>query len=300
MEDKIPKIRGGSSQRLEYIDFLLYWEGTINRKQLSMRFGVSTPQASADIGAYQERAPGNIEYDKSAKRYTATPNFLPIFFRPNADRFLSQLTALTAGIILLKDTWILSPPPTSVIPLPTRRVEPQILRNVLSAVRGNYSIEVKYQSMNATSPEPTWRRITPHAFGSDGFRWHTRAYCHRTERFKDFLLSRCFDVRGQAVPGPSASQDELWNSFFTVRLEPNPRLSEAQRRAIEADYDMREGSVNLTVRRALLYYFDKRLRLDITPNPELPKETPIVVANSELYEASLREVNARRPISNAG
>jgi predicted DNA-binding transcriptional regulator YafY len=57
------------------------------------------------------------------------------------------------------------------------------------------SVEIFYQSMNRTRPEPIWRRITPHAFGHDGLRWHVRAYCHIDSKFKDFILSRTFKVR---------------------------------------------------------------------------------------------------------
>lgn len=35
-----------------------------------------------------------------------------------------------------------------------------------------------YQSMNRDRPDPAWRRISPHAFGFDGLRWHVRAWCH--------------------------------------------------------------------------------------------------------------------------
>jgi predicted DNA-binding transcriptional regulator YafY len=37
--------------------------------------------------------------------------------------------------------------------------------------------------------------LTPHAFGYDGFRWHTRAFCHTDRKFKDFLLPRILESR---------------------------------------------------------------------------------------------------------
>ena len=51
------KIRWGAERRLEFIEFRLYWEGGIRRADITEKFGVSVPQASADIGAYQLTAP---------------------------------------------------------------------------------------------------------------------------------------------------------------------------------------------------------------------------------------------------
>ena len=62
-------MRWGLEQRLEFVDFRLYWEGGINRSDITDRFGVSVPQASKDLTLYAIKAPGNLSYDKSAKRY---------------------------------------------------------------------------------------------------------------------------------------------------------------------------------------------------------------------------------------
>jgi hypothetical protein len=61
--------------RLRFIDFLLDHYGTINREQLIDYFGISVPQASNDLGAYDERAPGNMFYDRSAKTYRRADGF---------------------------------------------------------------------------------------------------------------------------------------------------------------------------------------------------------------------------------
>jgi hypothetical protein len=61
--------------RLRFIDFLLDEYGTVNRRAIMNYFGLSTPQASLDIRAYMEAAPGNAEYDKSARTYRRTEGF---------------------------------------------------------------------------------------------------------------------------------------------------------------------------------------------------------------------------------
>src|SRR5665213_731921 len=78
-------MRWGVEQRLEFVDFRLFWEGWINRSHITDRFDVSVPQASKDLSLYEEKAPGNLVYDKSAKRYVASAGFQPKFIKPNAD-----------------------------------------------------------------------------------------------------------------------------------------------------------------------------------------------------------------------
>jgi hypothetical protein len=68
-------MNGHQQYRLRFIDFLLGRFGTIRRADIVDYFGLSTPQASIDIAAYMAAAPGNVEYDKSAKVYRATPGF---------------------------------------------------------------------------------------------------------------------------------------------------------------------------------------------------------------------------------
>jgi hypothetical protein len=65
-------IRWGIEQRLEFIEFRLFWDGEINRSGITKQFSISVPQASNDLKRYAEQAPGNLVYDKSLKRYVQT------------------------------------------------------------------------------------------------------------------------------------------------------------------------------------------------------------------------------------
>lgn len=292
MENAQKKLRWSAERRLEFIEFLLYWEGGLNRSDLTERFGVSIPQASTDLTKYRELAPANMEYDVSAKRYVAASNFAPKYLKPNPDRYLAQLKALTDGIIEIGDTWIAKTPPTGVLPILTRRIDSTVLRAVLSAMRSRRALQVEYQSMSAEHPEPLWRWITPHAFAFDGLRWHARVFCHLNERFLDFVLSRFLDTGNTAPPGADPSDDWLWQTEFEVLFEPNPSLGEHQRAVIATDYGMTDGKVAVRVRYALLYYFSKRLRLD-TGDLDLPYERPIVVSNQDEFRNALEVAKAK-------
>jgi WYL domain len=275
-------------QRLEFIDFRLFWEGTIRRGDIREKFGVSIQQASIDISKYRESAPENLVYDGSKKRYFAATRFKPVFYTPNPDRYLAQLRAIKEDVISHDETMIGDLPECDVLPIPARDVSAHKLKQILRAIRSHQSISIEYQSMNNKRPEALWREITPHALGSDGFRWHARAYCHLEEKFKDFIISRCLRVGKLAAAHPEAKDDEEWGTFFDVVLIPNPSLGEAQKSTIELDYGMKNGRCSLRVRQALLYYFDKRMRLDVGEKHDRPKETPVIVENRTEYEVALR------------
>ena len=226
------KRRWGAEQRLEFIEFRAFWEGGVNRSDLIERFGVSTPQASTDLSNYRDLAPNNLDYDASARRYVASAIFKPHFSPPNADRYLAQLRAIAEGVIDLGDTWIGAPPAAQTMPIPARRVDAILFRDLLAVMREQASVEVSYQSMSPTRPDAEWRRITPHAFGSDGLRWHVRGFCHIDRVFKDFVLSRWRGLRDAGPPGAVAPADIDWQESFDVRFEPNPALSKSQREAV--------------------------------------------------------------------
>jgi predicted DNA-binding transcriptional regulator YafY len=285
-------MRWGVEKRLEFIEFRLFWEGGINRADIMEAFGVSVPQASKDLSLYEEKAPGNLRYDKKEKRYLASAGFKPVFLKPEAERYLNQLQSISDRVVSADETWLSDMPDADAMPVPHRRVDVDVLRALLAAIKNRRAIEIHYQSMNPTRPEPTWRWITPHAFGNDGLRWHVRAYCHIDKKFKDFLLSRCLKARGDEAPGAAAEEDTLWNERFSVVLSPNPALSKSQQKVVAHDYNMTTNHVSVAVRKALLYYFQKRLRLDSISALDGPHETPVVIKNREEFARALAEATA--------
>lgn len=58
-----------TEQRQAWIAETLRVFGYINREHIMRKFGVSCPQASADIRQFKEANPGAIRYDGSAKCY---------------------------------------------------------------------------------------------------------------------------------------------------------------------------------------------------------------------------------------
>lgn len=274
-------LRWGVEQRLEFIEFRLFWEGGVRRADIVKMFGVSIPQASKDLSQYEECAPGNLLYDKSEKRYIAGSKFQPRFLKADPDFYFAQLKGCKDGIILDHDCWLASMPNTDVALTPKRSVDANVLRTILEAMRSNRSVEIFYQSMNPDRPEPTWRQITPHAFGHDGFRWHARAYCHPSGRFKDFLLPRMLEAQSFGEPGLGSAEDKYWNEFFDIKIAPHPRLTDNQKTVVAKDYGFIDGYGILSVRHAMLFYVLKRLGLRIDADKENPRAQHIIAVNAK-------------------
>ena len=293
MGEERTELRWGIEQRLEFIEFRLFWEGHVNRSDLMDQFGVSVNQASTDLNRYIGFAPDNMVYDKRARTYVRGSAFKPQFLEPDASRYLSQLRSVADGILDREDCWIADLPPYASAPTPVRGVNPATLRSVVGAIRRSEAIEVKYQSLS--SPEPSWRWIAPHAIAFDGFRWHTRAFCLTDAIYKDFLLSRILDIRGARESETSPADDRDWHSEVTLEVGPHPDLSETQAKIIALDYGMRSGKAKIKVRRALLYYALKRLGLDTDPAARRPQDQQIVLLNREISVPATSEEKIGEP-----
>lgn len=251
----------GKAGRLQFIEFRLYWEGRINRSDLVDHFQISVPQASLDIASYLETAPGNVEYDKQRKAYFATENFKPVLTEPNARDYLSQLEMLRAEdeSPVSHRSFVGMSPSFDIAQTPERVVSAAVFQRVLKAIREKLDMEIEYQSM--TRPQPTWRWISPHAVASDGFRWHIRAYCHDRNKFIDFVFGRILHIGPTRASQVDSATDAPWHTMVELKIGPNPTLDEAQRKVIELDYAMSDGTATLVLREALAPYIKKRLGL---------------------------------------
>ena len=265
-------LRWSQEARLRAIDLAAFWEGRVNRAELNRRFGISVPQATNDLRDYQTRAPANLCYDAREKTYLARPEFQPLFGAPSAEAWLQDAGAEAARVI-----------PVALTPQLERRVDPWLLRRVVQARRAGLALRMLYQPMD--QPEPGWRWISPMAFGSDGLRWHLRAWNHDAGRHEDMLFPRMVELDGERTAG-CVPTDEDWRRAVVVRLRPAARLSPGQRRVIEVDYSMIAGEARLEVRAALLFLFLQRHRLD--------REGGLVeLANREEVQAELQRIDRR-------
>lgn len=230
-------------QRLEHIERCLLWKGELQRADLMERFGVNPAQAATDFSAYMQIAPDNMSYDKSRKRYVPLPEFSPALIEPTS---LDEFMEIKSPVIDVEQ-W----------PIPPRSASSATLQAIVKAIRCREAVEVCYQSM--TDPRPSWRWLSPHAFASDGERWHVRAFCHVKEDFRDFVLGRITSTRGTRPTEVTSDQDRDWHTFLTIVIKPNPQLSDDQRAAIAAEYNMQSNhEMTLRLRKSMMFYLMAR------------------------------------------
>jgi hypothetical protein len=281
------KRRWSISRRMEFIELRLYWDGRVNRSDLVDFFGISVPQASNDLGRYMEQAPKNMAYDGRTKAYLATQDFSPMFSKPDAQSYFTQLRLFSEGILPKEASWLGWLPAHESVPTIARSVDPEKLRRVLECIRTKCALEVEYQSLSR--PDPLRRWISPHALAYDGFRWHVRAWCHTRNNFQDFVLARMLDI-AQVKPGNTSPESDLeWHQFISMKIGPHPALEVSARKAIEIDYGMVDGFMTISTRLALSFYVERRLGLDFAPDTISPNRQQIVLLNREEVEEARRE-----------
>lgn len=271
--------RWGQDRRLEFIDSRLYWNGRVNRSSLTEFFGISVPQASLDLAEYQAQAPQNTIYDRTEKAYVATPDFKPILVDPTSGRYLAELYALTTGTIPSDVSFLGEAPTTAIVKHPTRLVPPELLRSVLHAIHARSTLDITYQSIGR--PEPSRRAISPRALAYDGYRWHVRAYCHKRERYSDFVFARILDYAGPHPSQPVPETDHEWDRILTIVIGPNPNLAPGPRKAIELDYEMVDGQLAIKTRQCLAYYLLRRLGLHRSTSHLPGNEQQVVLLNRD-------------------
>ena len=283
MEDQQVTIPWSTQKRLQFLEFKLYWEGKVNRGDLTAEFGISIPQASVDFTKYQELAPQNISYNASAKHYEPAETFSPIFIELSADAYFSTiLCSPTESIATCGSDYV------AAVPNPSRVISLDVLRILVQAIKNKQVVSVDYRSFNNPQAGNT-RLISPHAFGTDGSRWHVRAFCHESNSFKDFVLGRIASAVTGSESDVDVNSDHKWLTYAEVVIGPNPKLKEAQKNIVAMDYGMTDLELKFKCRVALLYYLMKKLGIDRNGSDRAGEEQHIVAINFDEIQAAMRQ-----------
>ena len=274
--------RWGQERRLEFIDFRLHWNRTVNRGELVKFFRISTQQASNDLAYYSHLAPQNMEYDKSLKTYKASADFRPAVSKDDAHSYLGELLGLSDGSLPPTSSFIGWQPPCDIVRYPTRPINTDNLLRILWAIRDGDELMVTYQSMRRDIPTTRW--ITPHALAFDGYRWHVRAWCQENKDFRDFVVSRIQQVKSSRKATKSAEADTWWSTYIEVEIKPRKGLTNGQRYAIETDFGMTHGRLKIKCRKALAFYVLRQMQLDQPPEPLLAAQPLELMNRDELAD----------------
>ena len=261
---KIQTVKPVVRQRFAFIEFQLAWEGAVGRKKLQDQFAISPPQATKDLTAYSNICPNNIVYDPRRRSYIPGPGFYPEFTHGKPDEFLQELDLVARGYKSKEEIWPTQIPPFEILVAQARKISADTLSSILKALHAGHAIQAIYTSLTTSPVEQ--RTLIPRALASDGQRWHLRAFHLEKDRYSDFVLSRLRDVFVVKAPEIDIPDDDDWNEYVTVVLRADPMLPDKGRLAIEHEYDMRAGQLEIASRRAMLFYVLRQHGFDPRPD----------------------------------
>jgi predicted DNA-binding transcriptional regulator YafY len=284
-EKMLMDVKWATRQRLQFIEIMAFYTGTVSRSDVARAFGISDPAATKDLKLYGDLAPGNLIYTQAVFGFVPAPGFRPVFADLSPATVLPLLAAnlaVAGGPYGQESIYGLS---TAALPLPTRLPGAEVLAQITRAIHGHRKLRVSYRSLSDREASES-RVIEPHALVDTGLRWHVRAYSEDTYDFRDFVLSRfvtaeCLDAQAES----SAEHDEDWVETASLRLAPHAGLGEDKRAKLLLDYGADSDPIEITVRRALIGYLLQRLSVDTTPNHSRnPNAYQLMLLNREDIE----------------
>jgi len=259
----IPDLAHSQKERLAYIDFSLYFLGSLRRSDIVARFGIKEAAATRDIALYREIAEANIQYDTKAKIYRLKKSFNPLFsYTPE-----QVLTALSNGNGVVEAR---SGKPIFPIESPSQLSKPDldVLSVITRAIHSKKVISIQYRSLSSGFTE---RQVIPYCLVDNGLRWHIRAYDRRRGRFTDFVVTRITNPKILEAEVPAENEDIAldiqWNRIVELEIKAHPSLSHKE--VIEADYGMNDGLLKINLRAAVAGYLLRRWNIDCSPTGSL-------------------------------
>jgi hypothetical protein len=284
----MPDLPPRQRERLAFIESRLYWEGLINRGDITACFSISKPQATLDLKLYQDLFPGHLGYDLGRRCYVPSGDFEPRLWRPDADDYLRLCRRGEQAEAGMLGFW----PPTETVPRFRRNVSAEVLRAISRAMQTKTEVQIEYRSPR--SPNDTRRWVQPTVLVYTLGRWHMRAYCRLREAYRSFVLGRIVRVCATADEPAEFPEDEQWQETVCIEIVPSGDVPGSASRIIEQDYGMASGKAIVPVRLALLEYFLHENRL-LDSNTMEPSGTAslirdngqVFIANADAVEAAL-------------
>jgi predicted DNA-binding transcriptional regulator YafY len=259
----IEKLTFAQKQRLSFIDFSLLFKGSINRKELTEKFEMGMANATRDLTLYKDIAPQNIDFNAQDRTYLQSKNFKPLFSY-NSKQTLAKLShKISDGFDGVMEVAF----PVDA-PLQLNVPDIFIVAKIVQAVLKGKAISIIYTSLSSGSKA---REIVPHTIIDNGLRWHVRGYDRKTNSFRDFVLTRISKVTlldKQVDEFETSIEDNQWMRKMDLHIVPHPTNVQYPQ-AIELDYGMEKGMLQLTVRAALVGYLLRRWNVDCTEEASL-------------------------------
>ncbi len=265
-------IKKSLRERFRFVELLLYWEGGINTSQLTNQFNIGRQQASKDIGDYQRLTGNKLEYSAVKKLYSPIGAMELAFTQGVADEYLWFASGIShsphdqARIV----GFIVNPP--------LRKISKDLVQVLVAAQRYQKCLEVDYRSL--TNPSADGRLIWPQRFVYTCGRWHVRAWCERSQSYRDFVMARFFGTPSiEDSTAMNLPADVAWNTEVLLVVKPDPRLTFDQAQILQREYGMKNGELHVYTKAALARYTLDDLRVNYKVLDGNPTAQQLVLAN---------------------
>lgn len=263
-------------EKLQFVELIAYFHGSVIRDDLIHRFGISKASATNVLAMYGQIAPGNLNYNIRLKRYEVSQDFKPVF---NIRMLIDRIPVYTM--------------PKLHSPADEDAIERIAL--ISRAIQRTQSLMITYTS--ASSGTST-RQIVPVAFANNLLRWHLRAYDRKRGKHVDFVFKRIREVRllenDVIEPHEHPNCDAEWHSLIELKIKAHPyNLTDAQ------SFDMGNETQTVKIRAAMAGYFLSLWNVDCSQDASLRgKEYQYVLANimeiSEVADLGLAPGQSRK------
>lgn len=273
------KTKWNVQKRLEFIEFRLFWDGRLNRKDLVETFEISAQQASTDMATYKNMAPENFDFDSTQKSYLRSNKFSAKLIGSWTNRYLLQLLAVESGWMDAEQTWFQGEQAVEVTTLARKRVDSEVVMNILDGIREARQVEMFYHSMTGTPASQ--RRIEPHALTYNSGSWYVRAWSSEHNEFRDYNLNRIKDAIAGGAAHTDRSLDFQWHHTVDLIITPNPDLPPEKQAAVEYEYEMVDGRISMNCRLSVSFYLMSEYNLDVEPGKLKPVKQQLVLENKE-------------------
>lgn len=248
-------------RRFSFIEARLLWAGGLTANDLAAAFGIARQNAQQSITTYARRHPGQLKYDRHQRRQVPTDAFEVRYIRDDVGRFLDYQRAVAHTALFYDEPDWADLPFTDADRFTHPLYDKDAARTALSALRRRMIVVIGYWAMRGART----RRISPHHLVYADGRYHLRAYCLETEKFRDFAIARIVTAKLSDEPWISEADDKEWHERIDLEFEINPQLDDDAKAALEKDY-MTAGASTLVIkgaRRAIAYYIERRFtRID--------------------------------------
>ena len=248
-------------RRFAFIEARLLWAGGLTAAELAESFGIARQNAQQTIKNYIERHPDQMRYDASQRRQVPADRFEVRYIRDDVGRFLDYQRAASYTAHFYDEPSWADLPFIDVDALAHPLYDKHAARTALEALRRQSVVIIGYWAMSGARS----RRISPHHLAYADGRYHLRAYCHETTKFRDFTIARIVTAELSDEPWVSGESDKEWNCRMDLEFMINPKLEEPAKAALRQDYfKAGESTIRVQgVRAALAFYLERRFtRLD--------------------------------------